>query len=98
MEELTAHPTAKPVAMVKDALMDVSARGGIVLDTFLGGGATLMAAEASGRVARGMEQDPLYVGVALQRWRSATGGEPIREIDGACLRELETRSVAERSS
>ncbi len=53
MEELSAHPTAKPVAMVKDAILDVTKRGEVVLDPFLGGGATLMAAEQSGRVAYG---------------------------------------------
>ena len=98
MEDLTAHPTAKPVAMVKDAIMDVSARGDIVLDTFLGGGATLMAAEACGRAARGLELDPLYVDVVLRRWRSAKGVEPIRERDGACLLELETRTGVEAAS
>jgi hypothetical protein len=70
MEELKAHPTAKPVAMVKDALLDVTKRGDIALDPFLGAGATLMAAEQSGRRAYGMEIDPLYVDVVLRRWRS----------------------------
>lgn len=88
-EELKAHPTAKPVAMVRDALMDVSRRGDIVLDTFLGGGATLMAAHDCGRMARGLELDPLYVDVALRRWRTVTGEDPIRACDGASLSELE---------
>ena len=89
MEELQAHPTAKPVAMVKDALLDVSKRGDLVLDPFLGAGATLMAAERSGRVARGMEIDPAYVEVALRRWREETGQEPLRMVDARTLAELE---------
>jgi hypothetical protein len=89
MEELRAHPTAKPVAMVKDALLDVSRRGDIVLDPFLGAGATLMAAEASGRIVRGLEIDPLYVDVVLRRWRAETAIEPTRERDGRTLCELE---------
>ena len=36
MEELQAHPTAKPVEMVKDALLDVSSPGDVVLDPFMG--------------------------------------------------------------
>lgn len=95
MEELTAHPTAKPVAMIKDAIKDVSARGEIVLDTFLGGGATLIAAEESGRIARGLELDPLYVDVCLRRWRTATGGEPVRIEDGARFADLEALAVKE---
>jgi len=89
MEELSAHPTAKPVAMVKDALLDVSKRGDIVLDPFLGAGATLIAAEQSGRVARGLEIDPAYVDVILGRWRAATGEEPVRAADKRTLASLE---------
>jgi DNA modification methylase len=95
MEDLTAHPTAKPVAMIRDALKDVSARGEIVRDPFLGGGATLMAAEASGRIARGLELDPLYVDVTLRRWRGATGGDPVRQADGMLFRDLEAGVFAE---
>jgi hypothetical protein len=43
------HPTVKPTAMVADAVLDVTRRGDIVLDPFLGSGATLMACERSGR-------------------------------------------------
>lgn len=89
MEELTAHPTAKPVAMIRDALLDVSARGEIVLDPFLGAGATLIAAEECGRFARGMEIDPAYVDVTLRRWRAKVGREPIRLRDGSSLATLE---------
>lgn len=89
MEELTAHPTAKPVAMIKDALLDVSKRGDVVLDPFMGGGATLIAAERSGRRARGLEIGPAYVDVVLRRWRLETGREPVRQNDNKSLSELE---------
>lgn len=89
MEELRAHPTAKPVAMIKDALLDVTRRGDIVLDTFLGAGATLMAAERCGRVVRGLEIDPAYVDVCLRRWRKETGEDPVRAADGMTLSALE---------
>ncbi|MDU8912247.1 DNA methyltransferase [Aestuariicoccus sp. MJ-SS9] len=89
MEDLRAHPTAKPVAMIKDALLDVSRRGDIVLDPFLGAGATLIAAERCGRDARGMDIDPAYVDVALRRWREETGDEPVRVSDGCQLQHLE---------
>jgi DNA modification methylase len=46
------HPTVKPVALVKDAILDCSRRGGIVLDIFGGSGTTLIAAERTGRTAR----------------------------------------------
>jgi len=93
MEELHAHPTAKPVAMIEDALLDVSKRGDIVFDSFLGAGATLIAAEKSGRVARGIEIDPLYVDATLRRWRKLTGEEPLRERDGKYFSALESEII-----
>ncbi len=95
MDELRAHPTAKPVAMIKDALLDVSKRGDIVLDPFMGGGATLIAAEVSGRWARGLEIDPAYVDVILRRWRLEAGREPVRLSDGKTLIQLENTHVSE---
>lgn len=89
MEELRAHPTAKPVPMIVDALLDVSRRGDIVLDPFLGGGATLIAGEKSGRNVRGLEIDPLYVDATLRRWRKLTGEEPVRERDSRKFSEIE---------
>ncbi|WP_135502128.1 site-specific DNA-methyltransferase [Roseovarius aestuariivivens] len=89
MEELRAHPTAKPVAMISDALIDVTRRGDIVLDPFAGAGATLMAAEQTGRHARLLEIDPAYVDTMLRRWRAATGEDPIRLNDKAGFSTLE---------
>ena len=43
------------------------------MDPFLGSGSTLVAAEKSGRVCRGVEFDPLYVGVILRRFEAAPG-------------------------
>ncbi len=43
------HPTVKPIDLVCDAILDCSNRGGIVLDSFLGSGTTLLAAERTGR-------------------------------------------------
>jgi len=67
------HPTPKPVAMIADALLDVSTRGDLVLDPFLGSGSTLIAAERTGRIARGIELDPRYVDLAIRRWQRKTG-------------------------
>lgn len=74
---LKHHPTPKPVEMVEDALKDVSKRGALVLDVFLGSGTTLLAAERSGRRASCIELDPAYVDVAIQRWEAMTGKEAV---------------------
>src|SRR5271169_5256202 len=70
---LQFHPTVKPTSMLEDALLDLSQRGEIVLDPFLGSGSTLMAAEKSCRRCRGIELDPLYVDVIIRRYQTTTG-------------------------
>jgi DNA modification methylase len=70
---LKDHPTVKPTAMLEDALLDLTNRGDIVVDPFLGSGSTLIAAENTGRVCRGVELDPLYMGVVVRRYEAATG-------------------------
>lgn len=72
-ELLALHPTVKPVSLVADALRDCSYRRGIVLDPFAGSGTILVAAERTGRYARAMELDPLYVDVTVRRWQRVTG-------------------------
>lgn len=76
-EDLAAHPTVKPVALVADCIRDVSNPGHVVLDPFLGSGTTLLAAELTGRMARGVELDPAYVDVAIDRWQRMTGHQAI---------------------
>jgi DNA modification methylase len=71
---LAMHPTVKPVALVADALLDCSAPGEIVLDSFLGSGSTLIAADRIGRVCYALEIEPKYVDLAIRRWQSRTGG------------------------
>ena len=79
---LALHPTVKPIQMVADAILDSTARGEVVLDSFLGSGTTLMAAERVGRLCYGIEIDPLYVDVAIRRWQSYTGQAAIHGLTG----------------
>ena len=76
-EDLALHPTVKPVALVADAIQDVTQRGDLVLDMFNGSGTTLIAAERTGRRFRGCDIDPAYVDVAVERWSQLTGGVPV---------------------
>ncbi len=71
--KLALHPTVKPVAMIADAIRDCSNRGDIILDPFGGSGTTMIAAEKTGRRARLLELNPIYVDVAIQRWQRLTG-------------------------
>jgi DNA modification methylase len=95
MDELGMHPTAKPVAMVADAIRDCSQRGEIVLDPFGGSATTLIAAEKTGRLARLIEFDPAYCDSALRRFEKLTGKEPRLKATGEGFETvMEARAAA----
>jgi len=71
--KLALHPTVKPVAMIADAIRDCSNPGDIILDPFGGAGTTMIAAEKTGRCARLLELNPVYVDVTIRRWQRLTG-------------------------
>jgi len=70
----------KPVELVARAVENSSQHGQLVYDPFLGSGTTMVAAETLGRICYGMEIEPKYVAVALERM-AGMGLEP-RVIDG----------------
>jgi DNA modification methylase len=88
---LKDHPTVKPTAMLEDALLDLTNRGDLIIDPFLGSGSTLIAAEATGRVCRGVELDPLYVDVIIRRCEAATGDPAVLVETGETFQALGTR-------
>ena len=87
-DDFSVHPTVKPVRMVQDAILDVTAMGDVVLDPFLGSGTTLLAAELSKRVCAGIEISPAYVDVAIGRWQKLTGLHAVHEETGLTFDEL----------
>jgi DNA modification methylase len=91
LDELKMHPTVKPVALVADAIRDCSRRGDVVLDTFMGSGTTIMAADRLGRRAFGVEIDPVYVDVAIRRWLSVTKADAILAETGETYAEVARR-------
>jgi DNA modification methylase len=95
---LKDHPTVKPTAMLEDALLDITNRGDIVLDPFLGSGSTLMAAEKTGRVCRGIELDPLYIDVIVRRYESFTGNTAILVETGETFAALAGRRAGEAAA
>ena len=70
------HPTQKPVDLGLRAIRNSTQSGDVVLDGFLGGGTTLIAAENLSRQCRAVEISPGYVAVALERYATAFGIEP----------------------
>jgi DNA modification methylase len=86
---LALHPTVKPVALVADAIMDCSGRGDLVLDSFLGSGTTVIAAERTGRVCYGIEIDPVYLDTIVRRWQAFTGQSAVHALSGRTFTQLE---------
>lgn len=61
------HPTEKPIEVCERAILFSSRPGALVCDLFLGSGTTLVACEQTGRTGYGMEIEPRYVAVSLER-------------------------------
>ncbi|TWB59229.1 site-specific DNA-methyltransferase [Bradyrhizobium sacchari] len=98
LDDLTVHPTVKPVALIADAIKDCTRRGDLVLDPFLGSGTTLLAAEHVGRRAYGLEIDPLYVDVAIRRWQDVTKRDAILVATGQTFDEVTAARSGPESS
>jgi DNA modification methylase len=75
-EERHGHATPKPIEMMGRCIKSSTPSDAIVLEPFLGSGTTLMACENLNRKCYGIELNPGYVAVILQRWAEATGKEP----------------------
>jgi DNA modification methylase len=95
LDDLSVHPTVKPVVLVADAIKDCSRRADIVLDPFMGSGTTLLAAERVGRRAYGIELDPLYVDAAVRRWQQVTRRDAILAGSGQTFDEISADRAAE---
>jgi len=70
-----SHNAEKPVGLFRRCLENSSEFDGTVYDPFLGSGTTMVAAEQLGRICYGMEIEPKYVAVTLERM-SGMGLEP----------------------
>ncbi len=87
-EEKYDHPTQKPVDLMRRPILNHTKRGEFVYEPFLGSGTTLAAAELTERVCCGMELDPKYVDVIVQRWQTLSGSKAKLEGDGRTFEEI----------
>ena len=90
----TVHGTQKPVECMRRQIMNNYSQGQAVYEPFMGSGTTLIAAETTGRVCYGIELNPAYVDVAVQRWQQFTGKHAVLEGAGTSFDDLRS----ERSS
>ena len=87
------HPTMKPVELLEKPIKHASKEDDIVLDLFLGSGSTLIACEKTNRICYGMELDPRYISVILDRWQEYTGNEAIRLNDNKKWNEIKENKL-----
>ena len=89
----TVHGTQKPVECMRRPILNNSSPGQAVYEPFMGSGTTLIAAETTGRVCLGVELNPSYVDVAVQRWQEFTGQKAILEADHRTFDDLRAERV-----
>jgi DNA modification methylase len=90
---LQHHTVAELQHIGEDPLLDLTDCGDIVVDPFLGSGSTLIAADKTGRVCRGVELDPLYVDVIVRRFEAATGNQAVLVETGETFEALATQGA-----
>jgi DNA modification methylase len=71
----TVHGTQKPVECMRRPILNNSSPGQAIYEPFMRSGTTLIAAETTGRICYGVELNPAYVDVAIERWQAFTGEE-----------------------
>jgi DNA modification methylase len=92
-EEKFDHPTQKPVDLMRRPILNHTKRGELVYEPFLGSGTTLAAAELTQRVCLGIELDPKYVDVVVQRWQQLTSREATLDGDGRTFEEIKAERM-----
>lgn len=89
----TVHGTQKPVECMRRPILNNSSPGQAVYEPFMGSGTTLIAAETTGRVCYGIELNPAYVDVAVERWQQFTGQDAVLDGDGRSFEEVRSGRV-----
>lgn len=67
------HPTTKPIGLIRNLILNSTSIGDVVWDGFLGSGTALIAAEQTRRRCYGIEIDPGYCQVIIDRYEKLTG-------------------------
>jgi DNA modification methylase len=87
-EEKFDHPTQKPAELMRRPIVNHTKPGELVYDPFLGSGTTLVAAELEGRVCCGLELDPKYVDVIVERWQRVSAKQATLDGDGSTFQQI----------
>jgi DNA modification methylase len=94
----TVHGTQKPVECMRRPILNNSSPGQAVYEPFMGSGTTLIAAETTGRVCFGIELNPAYVDVAVERWQQFTGLLAVLDGDGRTFASVKSELPKDQGS
>ena len=72
------HPATFPVGLPAEYIKSMTNEGDAVIESFCGSGTTLIACEQLDRICYGMELDPKYCDVIIQRWENLTGEKAVK--------------------
>jgi DNA modification methylase len=84
-DERTSHSTQKPLECMARPIKNNTAKGESVYDPFLGSGTTLLACEQLDRTCYGIELDPAYCDIIVDRWvkyRKKLGKDSMVKLNG----------------
>ncbi|MCA1777620.1 MAG: hypothetical protein LC676_19015 [Loktanella sp.] len=94
----TVHGIQKPVECMRRPIENNSNPGQAIYEPFMGSGTTLIAAEMSGRICFGIELNPAYVDVAIQRWQDFTGETAVLDSVGRTFAEVRTERLGDAAA
>ena len=97
------HPSSKPVPLIAYLVSQCTQSNGLVLDGFLGSASTLVACEQLDRICYGVELEPKFVDVAVERYKALKGGAAddiyvIRNGEKIMYKDVEAQDVTEQSN
>ncbi len=102
-EDGCGHPSSKPVPLIAYLISQCTQSNGLVLDGFLGSASTLVACEQLDRICFGVELEPKFVDVAVERYKALKGGSDeeiyvIRNGQRIEYKDVEVQDVTEQSN
>jgi DNA modification methylase len=92
-DERTDHGTQKPVNCMLIPIENSSEPGDAVYDPFVGSGTTIIAAQIAKRRCFGMDIDPVYCTIAIERWQNFTGRQAVLAETGQTFDEVKAERL-----
>lgn len=87
------HPTPKPVDLFARPIRKHLKAGELCYEPFAGSGPQFVAAEKEGRRCFGLELEPRFVDVIVNRWQNFTGKQATLDGDGRTFAELKAERI-----